>query len=31
MKTMTLYGDIKRDTNVKKSLDSAGEGEGGMI
>ena len=31
MKTMTLYRDIKRDTYVKKSLDSAGEGEGGMI
>ena len=31
MKTMTLYRDIKRDMNVKKSLDSAGEGEGGMI
>ena len=29
---MTLYGDSKRDTDVKnRLLDSVGEGEGGMI
>jgi len=32
MVTTTLYGDSKRDTDVKnRLLDSVGEGKGGMI
>ena len=32
MVMITLYGDSKRDTDVKnRLLDSEGEGEGGMI